>query len=213
MKKILGLAIAALIIMSTVGFGTWAYFSDTETSTDNQITAGTLALSVNSGYSDVTIMTGLTNKAPGDTGAAYATLKNEGSLPGYFGIQTSSVTNSNDPATPLKYRDGTGDLGGVATIVPWLDMDKSGAWSDGDIALKNDGTTVTRVGGTPASLSGLYGTFNSYASKTYASIIASMSSGSDFRFYLSWSIPTSAGNSIQGDSVKISLTFTIDQIH
>lgn len=213
MKKILGLAIAALLIIATVGFGTWSYFSDTETSSDNQISAGTLALSINAGYTDVTIMTGLSNKAPGDSGTAYATLKNEGSLPGYFGVQTSAVTNSNDPATPLKYRDGTGDLGGVAQIVPWLDLDKSGAWSNGDIALKADGTTVTRVGGLPADLSGIYSTFNSYASITYSSVIASLSAGTDFRFYLSWQIPSSAGNSIQGDSTRISLTFTLDQIH
>ena len=35
MKKILGLAVAALLVMGLVGGGTWAYFSDTETSTGN----------------------------------------------------------------------------------------------------------------------------------------------------------------------------------
>ncbi len=46
MKKILGLTVAALLVMALVGGGTWAYFSDVETSTGNTFTAGTLDLEV-----------------------------------------------------------------------------------------------------------------------------------------------------------------------
>ena len=47
MKKILGLAIAIVLIIGAVAGGTWAYFSDTETSTNNTFTAGTIDIDVN----------------------------------------------------------------------------------------------------------------------------------------------------------------------
>ncbi|MDP2919854.1 MAG: TasA family protein [Dehalococcoidia bacterium] len=121
MKKILGLAIAALIIMASVGFGTWAYFSDTETSSSNQITAGTLDLDLNGGDSNINILTGLTNKAPGDSGLLYATIKNSGSITGEFEVQTGAVTNTGG-AGGTEYEDASGDLGAVAEIAPWIDL-------------------------------------------------------------------------------------------
>ena len=48
MKKILGLTVVALMVMGLVGGGTWAYFSDVETSTGNTFGAGTLDLTVDS---------------------------------------------------------------------------------------------------------------------------------------------------------------------
>ena len=56
MKKILGLTIAALLVMGMVGGGTWAYFSDTEASTNNSLTAGTLDLNVDGGDIPVTML-------------------------------------------------------------------------------------------------------------------------------------------------------------
>lgn len=47
MKKIIGLGIAVAVIIALVTTGTLAYFSDTETSEDNQFTAGTIDLAVN----------------------------------------------------------------------------------------------------------------------------------------------------------------------
>jgi len=41
MKKILGLTIALMLLISMGGIGTWAYFQDTETSTGNVFAAGT----------------------------------------------------------------------------------------------------------------------------------------------------------------------------
>jgi predicted ribosomally synthesized peptide with SipW-like signal peptide len=46
MRKILGLTVAALLVMGLVGGGTWAYFSDTEEVTLNGFSAGTLEVSV-----------------------------------------------------------------------------------------------------------------------------------------------------------------------
>jgi spore coat-associated protein N len=46
-KKILGLTIAIVLIIGLVAGGTWAYFSDTETSSGNTFTAGTIDIAVN----------------------------------------------------------------------------------------------------------------------------------------------------------------------
>ena len=44
MKRILGLTIAFMLLTGMTGIGTWAYFSDVETSTGNVLAAGTLDL-------------------------------------------------------------------------------------------------------------------------------------------------------------------------
>ena len=91
MKKILGLAVAALLVMGLVGGGTWAYFSDTETSSNNVLTAGTIVLEFDSG---VTTPFNLGPLAPGDnvSGAVDWELENQGSLPGYLYITFGSLT-------------------------------------------------------------------------------------------------------------------------
>ena len=81
-KKIVGLALAALIVSGMFGIGTWAYFVDTETSSTNVLAAGTLDLKTNDadGVSQTLLAT---NMQPGDTiGPEYIILKNTGNLPG-----------------------------------------------------------------------------------------------------------------------------------
>ncbi|MBE9513236.1 MAG: hypothetical protein IMY77_04215 [Chloroflexi bacterium] len=45
-KRILGLAIAVAVVISLVASGTWALFTDTETSTDNTFSAGTIDIAI-----------------------------------------------------------------------------------------------------------------------------------------------------------------------
>jgi len=205
MKKIIGLAIAALIIMSTVGFGTWAYFNDVETSSGNQITAGTLDLTLDGGNSNVNILTGLSNKAPGDTGRLYATIKNVGNLSGEFEVQTGSVTNTG-PAGSTEYElaHPTGVLGANCEIAPWIDLDEDDVFDAGsDLALKSDQTVTT------TALQ--WDTVNNFGSKTWDVLMAAMTPNQQARFQISWRIPTGAGNEIQGDSFTIGFTFILEQ--
>ncbi|MFC1899865.1 TasA family protein [Chloroflexota bacterium] len=88
MKKILGLTIAALLVMGLVGTGTWAYFSDTETSTNNVLSAGTLDLTLAGGTADGTAIDSVTATwtspaewAPGSTAeTGTLTLDNVGTV-------------------------------------------------------------------------------------------------------------------------------------
>ncbi len=80
MKKILGLAVAVLLFTGMAGIGTWAYFGDTESSTANVFTAGTLDLKTNDA-DGVTQTLLATNMKPGVTvGPTLITLKNTGSV-------------------------------------------------------------------------------------------------------------------------------------
>ncbi|MDD5287811.1 MAG: TasA family protein [Dehalococcoidales bacterium] len=81
MKKILGLSIAAILIIAMVGGGTWAYFNDTETSTGNTLIAGTLDL-------------GLSNADEMATGNTTATWAAEGWAPGATENGTLYISNS-----------------------------------------------------------------------------------------------------------------------
>ena len=47
MKRILALSIAVVLVIGLVAGGTWAYFTDTEESTGNTFTAGTIDIAVN----------------------------------------------------------------------------------------------------------------------------------------------------------------------
>jgi spore coat-associated protein N len=81
-KKITGLIIATLLVAGMVSIGTWAYFSDVETSSGNLMAAGTLDLKTNDadGVSQTLFAT---NMKPGETiGPEYIILKNSGSLAG-----------------------------------------------------------------------------------------------------------------------------------
>jgi predicted ribosomally synthesized peptide with SipW-like signal peptide len=211
MKKIMGLTIAALLIMGMVAGGTWAYFSDTETSSANTITAGTLDLTIGGDNVNYDILT-LTNRVPGDSGQAYAELKNVGSVAGELDIGKSTanqlvVTNTQGTGGTEYELSGSGELGAQATMALWIDVNENSTWDAGtDIGLKNDGTTYTS-----GSLD--YQTFDSYDAKYWGGSagITNLNPDDDVYFFISWQIPTSADNTIQGDTVTVGLTFILEQ--
>ena len=139
MKKILGLTIAALLIIGIIGGGTFAYFSDTETSVSNTLTAGTLDLNINGGDIAITTLS-VSDVAPGDSGSDNSTIANVGSLLGELDISTSAVTNT-PGAGGTESEGGSGELGANAQLAMYIDVDQSGDYSSGDIGLKSDNTT------------------------------------------------------------------------
>ncbi|MBI4188750.1 MAG: hypothetical protein HY529_06055 [Chloroflexi bacterium] len=202
MKKILGLTVAALLTMSLVGGGTWAYFSDTESSSNNILAAGTLDLNLNGGNSAVTTFSA-SAVAPSSSGNGNVTLKNVGSLNGELDIVFSTINNT-PGAGGGEYEGGSGELGASAQIAVYIDVDESGAWSSGDIGLKSDNTTYAY----PTTLN--YAAINSYGSRTWDAVETMVASAQD-KLAVLWQVPTSAGNDIQGDSVSFDITFRIEQ--
>ena len=200
-KKIIGLVIAAVALAGSVGSGTWAYFSDTEQSTDDSLCAGTLDLNID-GDNDASNTFSVTAVAPGDSGNGSNVLANIGSLSGELDVEFSAITNTG--GTTGEYGDSNGDLGGVAEIAVYLDIDQSGTWTDGDIGLKSDGTTYSH----PTALD--YDTIDNYASESWDAVGTMAASAAD-DFVALWQVPTTAGNNIQGDCVSFDVTFTLEQ--
>jgi len=92
MKKILGLTIAALLVMGLVGGGTWAYFTDVETSTGNTFAAGTLDLEVDTENPwTSTAITGPVMEPGEILTPVNIDCKNVGSLPGDLYMQITAV--------------------------------------------------------------------------------------------------------------------------
>jgi len=188
--------------MGIVGGGTYAYFSDTESSTNNTLTAGTLDLNINGGDAAVTTFS-VSDVAPGDSGSDNSTLANVGSLEGELDISTSAVTNT-PGAGGTEYEGGSGELGANAELAMYIDVDQSSDWSSGDIGLKSDNTTYDH----PTALE--YAVIDNYASKSWDATENMTASASDY-FIMLWQVPIGAVNDIQGDSASIDVTFVLEQ--
>ncbi len=203
MKKIIGLTVAALMVMGLVGGGTWAYFNDPETSTGNILSAGTMDLNINN--DDINyVMLSVNNAYPGSSGNGSTTLNNIGNLTGDLDIDFATVVET--AGNLGEYAGGT-ELGGVATIAPFLDIDQSGTWNTNDILLTTTSNSTTTNSGATALT---YSTISSYSGKTWSDV-TTMAQSSPIDFYINYLIPTSAGNNIQGDRANMSITFTLEQ--
>lgn len=102
MKKILGLTIAIALAVGILGVATFAYFADTESSTGNRFTAGTLDLVPSSDGGGIDRILYADNLAPGDiVGPVYFDLWNAGSLDGSsLDISFSYEGSDGDPNPP-----------------------------------------------------------------------------------------------------------------
>lgn len=204
MKKIIGLTLAALMMVGVIGGATFAYFSDTESSTNNTLTAGVLDLNIDGGNVAVTTLN-VGAVAPGSSGSGSSTLSNVGSMAGELDITTSAVTNTGAVSGTSEYADDSGDLGGEAEIAMYLDVDQSGGVTAGDVGLMSDGTTYDPTGGLD------YDEIDNYASESWDAVVAGMAASAADDIVVLWRVPTTAGNSIQGDSVSFDITFTLEQ--
>jgi predicted ribosomally synthesized peptide with SipW-like signal peptide len=203
MKKIIGLSVTAIMLLGVIGGATYAYFSDTESSTNNALTAGTLDLNIDGGNAAVTTLS-VSATAPGDSGSGSSTLANVGSMAGELDVTTSAVTNT-PGSGGTEYEGGSGELGAAAQIAMYLDIDQSGGWNTGDIGLKSDGTTYSP----PTSLD--YDVIDNYASESWDAVIADMAVSAADDIVVLWQVPTTADNTIQGDTVSFDINFVLEQ--
>lgn len=207
MKKIFGLSIAALLVLGLVGGGTWAYFSDPESTGNNVFTAGTLDLDFGGGDEQGTVMFNLTNKAPGDNSAANASL----SYPATNAVAELDAAFSAVNNVGLasgggnEFGDDSGDLGAALEIAPFIDLDENGIFDGSDIALgsSTDNTSTSAL---------QWDYLDNFANNTWDDIYSGASlNGTSDLFVIQWRIGTGVGNSIQGDSANFSITFTLEQ--
>jgi predicted ribosomally synthesized peptide with SipW-like signal peptide len=216
-KILLSLSVIAAVAAIAIG-GTVAYFSDTETSTGNTFSAGTLNLQV--GDSDPTsVKITLSGMKPGDTGnAATWLVKNTGSIAGKLTIAVGAITNNeNNCIEPEQDAGDTscgtstdqGELGANLKVAFWMDVDKSGNWSSGDYYLKSDGSKVS-YNNESALPSAAYDILNNYGGKTWTDVQTNIT-GDAGNFRVEYDLPGDTGNIIQSDSAVFNITFTLNQ--
>ena len=128
MKKVVLSVMTIGLVLAIIGGGTWAYFNDTEATTGNSFTAGTLNLvpstsgtgpagkyTVTAGGDGINGNVAFVRLAPGDSGSVTWTLTNNGNLDGTL-TMASTVTfaenGSNEPETAVAGNNngGNGDL-------------------------------------------------------------------------------------------------------
>lgn len=191
MKKIIGLTIAFMLLIGMAGIGTWAYFSDVEASTGNQMTAGTLDLKTND-VDGVSQTLFATNMAPGDTvGPETITLKNIGSVDGStLDLAFSYINNDRIPNPAPMTADATAALLEV-TVLNYDGSSLLGSISDGN---SNTWTDIEDLKN--ADLSGQSG-IGALASKDFQ--IAVQLRGVE------------TGNDFQSDGITVTMTFTLNQ--
>ncbi len=210
MKKILGLTIAAILVMGLVGGGTWAYFSDPEASTGNILSAGTLDLKTNTTNGVMATLLA-ENLKPGDdypsaTDATIALL-NDGSIDGASMDITFNYVEA-DNATYVAAISGDTDLNVGCT--------------DDEYAA---GLTVTTLSYNGTSLLGDVADFNansrvdmqdvqveSDASSNNFTGLAGITSGATSTFLIRVQLDgPAADNTFMAQGIDITLGFTLQQ--
>ena len=194
MKKILGLGLVAMLVMAMVGGGTWAYFSDVQTSSGNILTAGTLDIGLGNSLgaagagSDATATwTSPTGWKPGDNVTQTLYLKNIGTIAmSSVNITFGHIFTEGTPATV------NGNFLGDPTdnITKMISLSVA-TWN---------GTATSFQGDSLLTVSG-NGTMN----------LGSLSAQSSALLNITWLFSTAATNGCQGDSENVTLTVTATQ--
>ena len=176
---------------AAAGAGTMAYFSDTEESTENTVSAGTLDLKIGPNGGDTAVTTvDVGNVAPGDSGEGKTTLKNDGSIDGSIDLIFGSAINleGDNPESEGDTSD-PGDLGDVLEVEVYV----SSTLVRGDFSASSPPT------------------FNEVFDGTEEDANVALNAGSSTDLTIKWNLPTSAGNDIQGDSVEGDITVELNQ--
>ena len=216
------MTLAALLTVSMVAGGVWAYFSDVETSASNILLAGTLDLSPstngNSSSGNYTVTPGgdqvngkvvFQKIAPGETGNMTWVLTDSGSIAGTL-VLASNVTFTLGSASEIKTAAGDtrADSNGFLDEYVGVKL-RRGIGTDQANAMANL-TYLLGSAGSYAAFSGLQAALNSAGASMAAS------GGNDTIVYVfNWEVGSLFGgtnqNIIQGDGAQIDITFTLNQ--
>jgi predicted ribosomally synthesized peptide with SipW-like signal peptide len=199
MSKVLLSLMMIVLVCALIGGGIYAYFSDTETSTGNTFTAGTLDLNLDGGNTNVVKFT-VGSVVPGDSGNGTWTVSNVGSIDGYLDLESVGITEGVGTSTDPELVDetthaDTAQLGNYLLGHLFIDTNNDGNWDSGE-------TDIFGTNASPAAIKTIAG---SYA------LNLSLTHGSTNYIALAWSVPGAADNRIQGDNVTLSMTYELQQ--
>ncbi len=138
MKKIISSLIVVIAVSALTISTTRAYFSDTETSSGNRITAGTLDLDL-SGKNEANALFPDTGILPDETASGTWTVRNAGSVTGYLDLHNISKSSDENGCTEPESSAGdatctdpeAGELLNLLNIHLFVDTDNDGVYDDG----------------------------------------------------------------------------------
>lgn len=210
MKRSILLSVLVIgAVAALVGAGSWATFSDTETSNDNIVSTGSLNLKVgtttggqeNCQYIDPWTgpLFSLINAAPGDSKEVTICLKNDGSIPGNLSTEFSSfedkeVGSCAEPESSAG--DTTCNNGDPGELAQWVDVL---IWADDDCDNQNDAGEYVFFNGTASGLNNFSIPPIPYAPGMETCVGAKAT------------VSTNADNTAQTDKVEVDVTFTLTQ--
>lgn len=199
-RRLLGSVLTVGAAGAATGAGTAAYFTDSETSTGNDVVSGTLDLTLDGGNTTVTFLAA-TGIVPGDSGQETLAVANAGSLPGYVDVSVAALTNyENGLVGNENSSDGSGGDPGQGNGELQDELEVVAYFQNGG-------------GGNEVYL----------GSSAYETIATKLPAGTDFdvdhplaggasdTFVLEWRLPGSTGNEVQSDGVELELTFQLGQ--
>ncbi|OPX61814.1 MAG: hypothetical protein A4E29_00693 [Methanomassiliicoccales archaeon PtaB.Bin134] len=169
----------------------YAYFNDTETSSGNSFTAGTIDLTVDAQNPWASTEFTAENLVPGSTGFKTMLLTNAGNSPGTLSGRLTNINNGPGSTSEPEALLGTdaGELGANMMITVWVDSNSNGLV---------DGTETTAYSGTVNSA-------------TTSWNLGPLAGGATSKVSIKYLIPTSVGNEIQGDICTFSIEYTLTQ--
>ncbi|MFB6178696.1 MAG: TasA family protein [Halorientalis sp.] len=196
---LISIAVVALAT-AAAGAGTMALFQDHETST-NTIQMGTLNLSVN-GQNEAVQQLDVGSVEPGQTNSSIVNITNDGTNDGYVDIEVTNLTNKeNNCVEPEREVDNScetnqGELSDNINVTIFFDID-----NDGEIYPYASGNEIVAVrNATLSNISGKRFDTNYPLLRNESTTIR-----------VRTSVPETAGNDIQTDSVEFNLSIHLDQ--
>lgn len=182
-KKILLSILSIAVLLTFVGIGTYALFSDTASSSGNQFQAGTMNLQVN-GAEQLTKFN-IANVSPGWSHTETYTVSNVGNVQGRATFAASSLVTTGGVLTSAEQVVDPGNAGNLDSKVH----------------------VVATVDGASA----FNGTLADFAAGG-AQDLGIVAGGASETVVVTYSIDPSVGNEIQGDGVSFDLGFTLTSV-
>jgi Camelysin metallo-endopeptidase len=193
-RKIVGSLGVLGAAAAVAGLGTFGTFTDSTTPVDAKVSTGTLNMDLNAVNSTVTTPLNVNNMVPGDTASRSYDLANKGNL-NFSSIMLQSTASTSNILTT----DTTNglQLGLSACSVTWTETMVNGA------------PTYT-CSGTQTSLITPNGGSGALLNQTLPGL-TSLTAGKTDHLVVTVALPTSAGNTFQGKSAALSISFTGSQ--
>lgn len=204
MKKFF-LSVFVLALASVMAIGaTTAYFSDTETSSANTFTAGTLDLkldSIDGEDADASVRLNLTDMYPDSVvHKQKLTFKNAGTIPGTLSISNFVVQDFEgeltEPEVELGDTATIGELSSVVSFRVYVDENRDGYQNNGEPGL-------------------YWGNVKSFSTPLDLGVTLNALDEVDIYFAYTWTPNKFSLNDnwAMGDSMVVNTDFTLEQIH